>query len=836
MEPTRTQMNQISLAHYGIDLNIPPEQPQVPAANANPVPGVAPEVVPNPPPRASQSELNRLMQTIARQTYSEVTSAELKNAKKLDSSDRTTLKTLAAQAERTLAAIKNLTVRDILNTNDNTVEELFKAAADSQFELANALREIAIKPKYQTEKFAGYRQMLDDFSLKCDARASEILTLFMEVTTFGQAQAIGNGSQLTAASADDLLKGMAGSMHGNDKSLVFKAETDAIEARLAQFAASTTVKPEDLNALLTQTETLSAKLKAADVAATMDPQIHAQLTARLDALRADVSARTEKALTTSANGLFKSIINPTPFYTAVSEYISTRKKKFPQLHAMLQLLNRIHAEGLRDASDIAKLDSFLTTRNVKLFAEIANLLELLRKNNPEVKRVTRADIFFKMLGVPPHAYIKAKAVRQELQNRATRGPSFLSGEDIISAFRQDSKLSLLLETRINGGNDANVNSQFCDANLVSSVKLGSGSVNTVYKMTYKMEDGSTKDFVFKPDITGRAGLEGLLIGDYSSYKNTQQTVKLNAATSDVAEFLGLGRFVGKTYATLHNGQYGLLMEMAPGKEAAQYEGELNKEIRQKFWKREIVGKLAKELNDLRWLDIATGQGDRHNHNYLLDFGTDGKTPKVTGIDNDMCFTTYLIGVGKFKVDHTQDRYETFLSQLREACTTKNPRKPQDSFFDQAKYDSLIKEIENNNFVVDVKNAPNEVLYAVRMGFGFHSITTPKQMSRGLHDKLVALTDEQILKLAEKLNTNVDDPNAVDATVQRLKDMREIAKEYERDGKIVEDTAWETDRNVLNLERESVVAPTGDYNVDVQIGHCTESFLQRDFKLLIILLN
>ena len=51
--------------------------------------------------------------------------------------------------------------------------------------------------------------------------------------------------------------------------------------------------------------------------------------------------------------------------------------------------------------------------------------------------------------------------------------------------------------RINGlGDDAEF--KFSDANLVSAKRLGSGQANVVYQMTYRMENGQTKDFVFKP--------------------------------------------------------------------------------------------------------------------------------------------------------------------------------------------------------------------------------------------------------------------------------------------------------------------------------------------------
>ena len=70
--------------------------------------------------------------------------------------------------------------------------------------------------------------------------------------------------------------------------------------------------------------------------------------------------------------------------------------------------------------------------------------------------------------------------------------------------------------------------------------------------------------------------------------------------------------------------------------------------------------MRKELNGLQWLDIVTGQGDRHAHNYLIDVRED---LTVTGIDNDQCFTGYRTEAQTYVI---KDRYaERFLEALEE---------------------------------------------------------------------------------------------------------------------------------------------------------------------------
>lgn len=834
MSLTVSQMNQISLVHYGTGLTIPQEQPQADVVN----PDVANPPTEAQPPRAAQSEINRLMQSIARETYSEVTSGELaQRARDLVRSDRKALQQLADRAEAALQAIKNLKVRDIVNATDNTIEKLFNTAADLQFELANKLREVALKSKYQKPKFDGYRNMLDDFSLTCDSRGSEILTLFMEIKTFSEAQAIGTGSGLADATAANLLKGMAGSMHGNDKSLLFKSEADAIEKSLAAFSHSTTVDPNHLINLLEKTNQLSANLKKPEVAQTMDPAIHAKLTARLDSLQDELNLRADHAVKNSVNALFKKTVTLNTFGQNVASFLAHNNTSFPVLSQFVALLVRIENTGIRDDGDFTALEDFL--QNPSLQTDVQNYLDLPLSDKPDVALPEDSDqseqsLFLEKIGFSEDTYSMAKRVAAELRERraawANGGTDKLSGEDVVNAFRNNAKVSMLIEARVNGANENDLNPQLCDENLVDMKRLGAGAANTVYKMTYKMEDGSTKDFVFKPDLGGRIGFQNLRISA-RAYSDTQQAVKHNTATCDVAAFLGLDRFTGRNYATVHNGQYGLLMEMAPGTEAAKISTSRNPDVRRKFTDQKIVGALARELNDLRWLDLATGQGDRHVENYLVDFGADGKTPRVTAIDNDLSFTPYLVGVGKFNVNYDSQRLNNFSRNLRDAF------KISEGSRGRRHYEAYMRELQANNYIVDTKHASKEVLCALNHTFGFHSVALPKQMSRALHDKLTSLTDDQIQSFALKLQQNIDRQEAIDATVQRLKDLREIARAYENEGKIVEDEAWLTDKNVLKRET-TLDFPIGPFStiVDKDAAYTTASILSRDFDIASNLVN
>lgn len=739
-------MQQIFSAHYGVDLTLSKDPPSESASKPGPAANL-PSAKPK-PPRAMQSELSRLMLNVARETYSTTAADEFlppqdpqgswvrrpgDSPSTLDRSDTEALQELATKAKDAFEKIRNLSVRKILK--DESKAKLFKTAAECQFELGNKLRELAASGKY------GFRERLDDASFKCDSRGCEISALYEEVAELGKRK------DMSAANAvfyrtevGDLIKGMAGSMHGNDKSRLFGDQIKSIEDRLAKFSKSTVVGTDDIKQLLAKTKRLGEELKKPEVAQTMDADIYATLTLHLDTLQEQLDNRVNLAVKAAKDSLGKT-------------------------------------KGSEEERDMAK----------RVAREVDN-----RSWSWEVEG-----------------------------SKANK----LSGEDVVNAFRRNDSRSVALEARVHGANEDSINPQLCDRNLLGKSKLGSGAANTVYKMTYRMADGSKKDYVFKPDLNGRLGLEEIL-PVYNSHKDTQQAVKLNTATCDTAELLGLEGLTGKNYATVHDGQYGLLMELAPGAEAETVSLDTSQDNRKRFTSISVVGKLAKELNDLRWLDIATGQGDRHNSNYMVDFGRDGQTPKVTAIDNDASFVPYLVGVGKYKVDFNPDCFSDFKRELKKQCGQTG-----------ASYKKTLRKLRKKDCVIDMKKASKAEICALFKTLGGHSYSQPRQMSRSLCKRLSGLTDVQIKEFAKKLAKNVDNEDCVNAMVRRLKDLRRIAIDYSNNegGRIVDDDKW-GDASVLKMEMERPSLLKGeDLNSESNqtVNYLMSSTLARDFDSLIL---
>jgi hypothetical protein len=200
----------------------------------------------------------------------------------------------------------------------------------------------------------------------------------------------------------------------------------------------------------------------------------------------------------------------------------------------------------------------------------------------------------------------------------------------------------------------------------SKENFGSGLANTVSKLVYT--DGRARIFKKEPE-TDTSPLDGP--NRIGVDKNAPHYGNRNVASHSIAKFLD-NKSIGECRFAMHDGNVGLLMEMAPGKTPRQTVEKpiapdnallknailLKQEEKQGYWQdeegnwfrsvKEIVNpwgdktptedevaQLQQQLSELEFCDMLTGQIDRHAENYLIEV-KDGKV-KVTGIDNDLCF-------------------------------------------------------------------------------------------------------------------------------------------------------------------------------------------------------
>ena len=159
----------------------------------------------------------------------------------------------------------------------------------------------------------------------------------------------------------------------------------------------------------------------------------------------------------------------------------------------------------------------------------------------------------------------------------------------------------------------------------SQERFAGGQVNTVSKLVYGDETR-----VFKPEgLTTSSNANQ--IGICGIDKNAPRFGNRNIATKAMSDVLG-GSTIPDSCFTVHDGQIGLLMEMAHGQEMAEFK---QTGFDPSPPSAELVASLHSQLNELEWTDMLTGQGDRHHGNYKID--TAGGGVKIVGIDNDFCF-------------------------------------------------------------------------------------------------------------------------------------------------------------------------------------------------------
>ena len=88
-------------------------------------------------------------------------------------------------------------------------------------------------------------------------------------------------------------------------------------------------------------------------------------------------------------------------------------------------------------------------------------------------------------------------------------------------------------------------------------------------------------------------------------------------------------------------------------------------------RRQIKVDIMRELNRLQWLDLLTGQNDRHWQNYFIHVDRETHKVSVKGIDNDAGYSHYRTGAVKYTFD--KNRSLTFMSQLNDLAKKIAPR-------------------------------------------------------------------------------------------------------------------------------------------------------------------
>jgi hypothetical protein len=383
----------------------------------------------------------------------------------------------------------------------------------------------------------------------------------------------------------------------------------------------------------------------------------------------------------------------------------------------------------------------------------------------------------------------------------------IAQSDVRRIMLGDTGISNVVEAKVHGFKPGDVDSAAEEQNIVSSKTLGSGNAGK----TYLLKTKSGSELVFKPELDSRIGLSRICVGQGNSYKDAQKTANLNLATQDTAKAFGCEDLVVKYSVGSHDGQFGVFMEKAKGftgddiyrRKKTEGDGvapaELKK-LKDSGVRTKIQGQIAQKLNKLMWLDLITGQGDRHWNNYFIHIdkvgNVDGKEDyevTVKAIDNDASFTERQVGLQKFTFNKSKS--EEFFAELKYECGKIHG----DSGMDEAdteygkrvKNDPAITCHEDGTVTVDLAKAQSlEVKMALNQVLGVQSIALPEEIDREFYDKLMAMDNDpaQMKAFLDTLAPRIS-PEALKATEMRLKEAIAHAKKLNDAGKVYGDEQW-----------------------------------------------
>ncbi len=729
-----------------------------------------------------------------------------------------------------------------------------KAALDAQAELSEVLR--GALNHLPAKATAAAQSALEEAMLQTDRRAAEIQTLFCE---FADLAETGKDAPEVAArlgrTLESLIPSQSLKMHGNEKIAAdFRAALAPLARRIDGLAAGPERQIASAEATKIQRTLDEASHALAGAGQShrangvqLDQTLMAAVNGVLEGFRARLANIRREAAMTSMRNFVEKTFQPPPVGLLQERFLPIMKAIFPALTAAVQTqkllkqavddflakpnganLQRMQflareLAALDDAvsKDLKKLNSGqLTTTTLFLnfaFAERDDLDKLIatlprrdqKKLTPELIAAFREEVEKSAVtnkerdvGALKVAYGGVGGIATQIEHlvemyRSAGGrkpEEYLTSKTLRAAFEGRMAVTTLIETRMSGLPDEDAAPALDDSNSVSSKPLGSGMANTVYEVGYK--DGST--FIFKPEAPGRQGLHKLQLSR-GSYQGTQLVAQLNMAAQKTADAFGLGDVMTKSAVGAHQGQFGLFMEKAPGKEAAKFVAGGQKEVPGSLTVEQIkslddeqygkvIGGIMRKTNRLEWFDILTGQGDRHHHNYLLNVGADGQV-SVKGIDNDACFGVFMVGPGRFLLqgDHALV-FREMLGNVKKGLYPPEASQAQKTRIDT---DPGVRRLENGAFYVDVSQIKAPEIHAcLRKATGCHVTGFPQYMDADFHDHLMKMQEGSPDRAAYvgELRKRLPD-QAVEAAVLRLDAAIECAKRYKEEGRVIGAEEW-----------------------------------------------
>ena len=624
------------------------------------------------------------------------------------------------------------------------------------------------------------------------------------------------------AKLSELLPRQALQMHGNDSALAAMKDAVApLATRLDTFAKdpSLSLSAEDFTALGREIREMSNAIDAAVRTGMVNGvSVDRSLLSTAKGVLTEVSASLSRVRTETASRTMRQFAEKTfgavPFGVARLKYVPVLKAIAPTLAKLVEKREQLRLAAMKYAEDPSdtnwtavekavdeytgiepfglpgELDTLSTfgtygpgARNVNAISmsltnklgkmvdaglldadRLKDMGDLIKEFASEVKDLCEKrcspgndDIHEKMaesIFISTAVSSQTEHLKKMSETIARMGDEkFVTSTTVQSAFQGKLKFSTLVEARIHGLQDNDVNPYLDDSNSVSSRTLGSGNVNTVYEVNYA--DGSTH--IFKPEAPGRQAF-GFMHLAYDT-DDLQMVAELNMASQKTAEALGLDDVMTKTSVGSFDGQFGIFMEKAPGKEASEFvetkghkdvgADELSASDIRKLpdaQYKTVVGRMMRKASRLDWFDMITGQGDRHCHNYMIRVGKD-LSVSLKGIDNDACFPSYRTGLRTFTFTGKQaTTFRHLMRDLPKRLFHGNPAVIEAFRNALAADKGLVN--EKDSITVNAADLANpEIADCLHSLLGVHTLSMPDYIDKDLYDKLMEMKDDPNLRQA-----------------------------------------------------------------------------------------
>lgn len=531
----------------------------------------------------------------------------------------------------------------------------------------------------------------------------------------------------------------------------------------------------------------------------------------------------EKEEEAALNRFKEAILNAQKAYEDGSK--GTEDRLLTQIQ-QLQLLAAHHKAAI--TVDAKRFDAFPKLSDT-------HILELLQKDNlgdlTQAVENGRREIVSAMGNAEALGSIITRGLYMIRENEY----NFNTKQLLSSIFTHELPISALVECRLSGINDCDVDPTLCDANIANRRTFGQGGFNVVQEVT--MKDGRV--FIFKPEISARTSTNTQALAQ-NAYERGEAITPHNIAAHKAAEFFGMNNITA-TKLGVCGGQLGIFMEKAPGIEANAFVKNQNPQrpvsgvpLADKHFQKlddatftKVNGQIMKQCYDLEWLDFIIGSGDRHSKNYLINIDNNNDV-SLKGIDNDMTFGEYRTSFSSvnFKGERARIFLANCISLIKEQSGQNLSAKEVLAKLTSIK--GIDHDPESLSFSISVNLEEIDqpwIRAAVSRSTGMHQLVLPRFIDRKLYDFLMNLDKNKDAKrqFCEEINKRVgyntsfntlsrlssaidyakklNDKGRVITNWEQSNTQKFVFKEHERDNATPPDSVFEESKNKLNNLRE-----------------------------------